>query len=80
VADWHEDLTSARDGVVDELDRLEACPAATAALDLPRLRRLTENWPSGGWERAEVFIPYRYTLLRAIAVGHFLRRATGSNC
>ena len=52
VADWHEDLTAARDGVVDELDRLEACPAAAAALDLPRLRRLTENWPSGGWERA----------------------------
>ena len=80
VADWHEDLTNARDDVVDELDRLEACPAATAALDLPRLRRLTENWPSGGWERAEVFMPYRYALLRAIAAGHFLRRATGSNC
>jgi asparagine synthase (glutamine-hydrolysing) len=79
VADWHEDLTAARDGVVDELDRLEACPAAAAALDLPRLRRLTENWPSGGWERDEVLVPYRYTLLSAIAVGHFLRRATGSN-
>ena len=79
VADWHEDLTAARDGVVDELDRLEACPAAAAALDLPRLRRLTENWPSGGWERGEVLVHYRYALLRAIAVGHFLRRATGSN-
>ena len=79
VADWHEDLTAARDGVVDELDRLEACPAAAAALDLPRLRRLTENWPSGGWEQREVLIHYRYALLRAIAVGHFLRRATGSN-
>ena len=52
VADWHEDLTAAHDRVVDELDRLEACPAAAAALDLPRLRRLTENWPSGGWERS----------------------------
>jgi len=79
VADWHEDLTAARDCVVDELDRLDACPAAAAALDLPRLRRLTENWPSDGWERNEVCLPYRYTLLRAIAVGHFLRRATGSN-
>jgi asparagine synthase (glutamine-hydrolysing) len=79
VADWHEDFTAARDCIVDELDHLEACPAATTAIDLPRLRRLTESWPSGGWERAEVFVPYRYTLLRAIAVGHFLRRATGSN-
>src|SRR5262249_32123506 len=79
LADWHEDLAAARDGVVDELDRLEACPAAAAALDLPRLRRLTENWPSGGWEQAKVVVDYRYALLRAISVGHFLRRATGSN-
>jgi len=79
VADWHEDLTAARDGIVDELDRLKACPAAAAALDLPRLRRLTENWPSGGWEQREVLVHYRYALLRAVAVGHFLRRATGSN-
>jgi asparagine synthase (glutamine-hydrolysing) len=79
VADWHEDLTAARDGIVDELDRLKGCPAAAAALDLPRLRRLTENWPSGGWGQREVLVHYRYALLRAIAVGHFLRRATGSN-
>jgi asparagine synthase (glutamine-hydrolysing) len=79
VADWHEDLNAARDDIVEELDRLEACPAAAATLDLPRLRRLTENWPSGGWGQAKVHIHYRYALLRAIAVGHFLRRATGSN-
>ena len=43
MADWHEDLTAARDGIVDEIDRLEACPAAAAALDLPRLRRMIEK-------------------------------------
>jgi asparagine synthase (glutamine-hydrolysing) len=79
VADWHEDLAAARDSVVDELDRLEACPPAAAALDLPRLRRLMENWPSGGWERNDVIMHYRYALLRGIATGHFLRRVTGSN-
>jgi asparagine synthase (glutamine-hydrolysing) len=79
VADWHEDLTAARDRVAEELDRLEACPAAKTVLDLPRLRRLTESWPSGGWERREVYMPYRYALLRGISSGHFLRRASGSN-
>ena len=79
VADWHEDLTAARDQVADELESLDACPAASAALDLPRLHRLMENWPSGGWERSEVVMPYRYALLRAVATGHFLRRTTGSN-
>ena len=79
VADWHEDLTAARRDIVDELGRLDHCAAASQALDLPRLHRLAENWPAGAWERDEVMIPYRYALLRAIAVGHFLRRATGAN-
>jgi asparagine synthase (glutamine-hydrolysing) len=79
VADWHEDLTAARDSVVDELDRFEACPAAAEALDLARLRRLTENWPSSGWEQGKVHDSYRQTLLNGVAVGHFLRRATRSN-
>jgi asparagine synthase (glutamine-hydrolysing) len=79
VADWHEDLTVARERVTGELDRLEACTAANSALDLPRLRHLTENWPSSGWERDEVIMPYRYALLRAISTGHFLRKVTGGN-
>ena len=79
VADWHEDLTAARDQIADELDRLEACPAAATALDLARLRRLTENWPSGGWERDEVSVPYALALPRAISTGHFLRRVAGGN-
>jgi asparagine synthase (glutamine-hydrolysing) len=79
VADWHEDLTADRKGIIDELDRLEACPAAAAAIDLMRLRRWTENWPSHGWEQSEALVHYRHTLLNAVAAGHFLRRATGSN-
>jgi asparagine synthase (glutamine-hydrolysing) len=79
VADWHEDLTAARDCLTEELDRLDACPAAAAVIDLQRLRRWTQNWPTGGWERGEILLHYRYALLRAIAVGHFLRRSMGGN-
>jgi asparagine synthase (glutamine-hydrolysing) len=79
AADWHEQLTAVRDRVAVELDRLDACPPATKALDLPRLHRLVENWPAGGWERDEISTPYRSALLRAISTGHFLRRATGGN-
>ena len=78
-ADWHERLTVARGAVVEELDRLAECAPAARALDLPRLRKLVENWPSGGWERPEVSSPYRLALLRAISTGHFLRRVTGGN-
>jgi asparagine synthase (glutamine-hydrolysing) len=79
VADWHERLTEVRDRVAAELGRLDACPPASKTLDLPRLHRLVETWPTGGWERDEVRIPYREALLGGISIGHFLRRATGSN-
>ena len=77
--DWHERLTAARGDVAEELNRLAACPSAGRALDLPRLRRLVENWPVGGWERPEVSSPYRLALLRGISVGHFMRRVSGGN-
>ena len=62
-----------------ELDQLEACVLAARALDLSRLRMLVEKWPASGWERDEVTLLYRYALLRALSVGHFLRRTTTSN-
>jgi asparagine synthase (glutamine-hydrolysing) len=73
-ADWHERLTAER--VTTELDLLDACSSATSALDLGRLRRLAESWPIGGWESSEIVVPYRFAMLRGIATGHFLRRAT----
>jgi asparagine synthase (glutamine-hydrolysing) len=79
AADWHESLTAVRDDVLAEFDRLNACPSAVKALDLPRLRRLVDHWPSSGWDQADVMIPYRLALLRSISVGHFLRRASGHN-
>jgi asparagine synthase (glutamine-hydrolysing) len=79
AADWHERLTAVRDRVATELDRFEACPPAVRALDLPRLRRLVKDWPTGGWERDNVVLPYRSALLRAISTGHFLRRVAGGN-
>jgi asparagine synthase (glutamine-hydrolysing) len=79
AADWHEWLTAVRTCIAAEIDRLDACPAATRALDLPRLHRLVENWPASGWERDEVYESYRLALARGISKGHFLRRATGVN-
>ena len=76
AVDWHEGLTSARPQLLDELARLEQVPAAARALDLPRMRRLAENWPTEGWERPEIIEQYRLALLRGVSVGHFLATAT----
>lgn len=79
AVDWHEGLTAARPQIADEISRLDQTAPAIRALDLPRLRRLTENWPTTGWERMDVTDQYRSALLRGIAVGYFLRRASGGN-
>ena len=79
VSDWHEDLTTGRGGLAAELDRIEQCAPAAAAIDVPRLRRLLDNWPSDSWDRPEVVMAYRLALPRAIAIGHFVRRAARSN-
>jgi asparagine synthase (glutamine-hydrolysing) len=79
AADWHEAVTAGRDDIAGWIGRLEGCGPAASALDLPRLRRLVENWPTSGWERDDVCYPYRFALLRGLSVGHFLHRASGSN-
>jgi asparagine synthase (glutamine-hydrolysing) len=79
AVDWHEGLTAARGEIAEEISRLKDCGPATAAIDLERLGRLVEDWPQGGWEKEEVMTAYRLALLRAVSVGHFLRKASGSN-
>jgi asparagine synthase (glutamine-hydrolysing) len=76
AADWHERLTAVRDRVAAQLRRFDSCPPAMRALDLKRLHRLVENWPTTGWERDEVIYAYRVVLLAGIGVGDFLWRAS----
>jgi asparagine synthase (glutamine-hydrolysing) len=76
AADWHERLTAVRGRVATEIELLSRCELAEKIIDLPRLRQLVENWPTGGWERDEVVSAYRFALLRAISAGHFLRRTS----
>jgi asparagine synthase (glutamine-hydrolysing) len=79
AVNWHEGLSAAPASAHDEIGRLADCGPAATALDLPRPRRLAENLLESGWEKREVMEHFRLALLRGIATGHFLRRATGSN-
>ena len=79
AVDWHEGLNAARADLSCEVERLAGCAPAATALDIPRMRRLIEDWPASGWERPRTEMPYRLALLRGVSAGHFLRRATGSN-
>lgn len=78
-ADWHESLTAARAEVAAELDRLGEFAPAARLLDIEKLQRLVREWPTSGWERPSVEQQYRLALLRGVAAGHFLRKASGAN-
>jgi asparagine synthase (glutamine-hydrolysing) len=75
AVDWHEDMAAAR----SQIGRFEQNGPAVRTLDLPRMRRLAENWPAQGWHHEDTIEQYRLALLRGISVGHFLRRASGGN-
>ena len=79
AVDWHEGLTAARGEVAAEIERLGECAPAAKVLDIARMRRLVDNWPTCDWERSDVEQSYRFALLRGISAGHFLRKASGAN-
>ena len=76
AVDWHESIAPGGAGCARRLRAWAKLPAAAAALDLARLRRLAEEWPADGWHRSETAAAYRLALLRGVVNGHFLRRAS----
>lgn len=77
--DWFARLTSLRPRFMNELDRLEASPAARDMLDLPRLRAVAEDWPAD----ADAAMARASDMLdlfgRGIHYGRFIRWVEGSN-
>jgi len=68
-ADWYEKLESQR----SELTRQVADFSQSPLIDVPRLERALNNWPSGGWHRPEIFREYNLALTRGVTGGRFLR-------
>jgi asparagine synthase (glutamine-hydrolysing) len=79
AADWYDGLNAAREEAAEQIERFADTAAAEGLLDTARLSDLVEAWPDGGWADGEVVAAYRLVLLRGIAAGHFLRKASGAN-
>jgi asparagine synthase (glutamine-hydrolysing) len=78
AADWHAGMDAARPEIAATLDRLSAVPFARATFDLDRLQSLIEHWPDD-WSDEGVEREYRFALLRAVSLGHFVGKVTGTN-
>ena len=70
-SDWPEWLPALRADMRTELDRLEASATARRCLDLPKLRRLLDSWPSRLTLAHEK--DYALMLPRGITMGRFIR-------
>lgn len=76
---WFRDLSAKRVEIAGEIERLEASPMASRLLDLPRLKRLVQNWPADAQEAERHRKEYRLTLWRGVHVGRFIRWVEGGN-
>jgi len=79
AADWHVGLTAAKSAAAAELDQLASCDSAARTLDVARMKQLLDDLPATGWDKPHVMRAYRMALMRGMAAGHFLRKASGSN-
>ena len=70
-SDWPEWLPSLRGELRAELERLKTSDTARRCLDLPRMRRLVEDWPERLTLKHEE--AYSRVLLRGITMGRFIR-------
>ena len=77
--DWYIALTRDQATLRHEAEAIARCAPAAAAMDLEWVQRAASDLPEGGWARNDVVMRYRYGLLRAISVGHFMRKVTGVN-
>lgn len=80
AVDWHEGLTAAKAELQQEVDAIGELPESLGMVAVDRMKTAIRNWPaSADWRKARTVERYRLALLRGVAVGHFLRRASGSN-
>ncbi|MGO4213846.1 asparagine synthase-related protein, partial [Terriglobus sp. YAF25] len=73
ATDWHIEAAKALPQLQEEIRKLEKSPSVNGMIDIPRMRSMMENWPKD--DDSEKISSYRYTFLRTLSVGKFLRDA-----
>lgn len=72
AADWHLGMGRDLERAKALVARFAGHPLASSMLDIPLLRRLLQDWPTGGWSGGQQDARYRGALLGALAAGHFI--------
>jgi asparagine synthase (glutamine-hydrolysing) len=76
---WFRRLTARRPAIAAELERLENSATARRLIDLPRLKRLLDEWPVDEHAAELRDQEYKLALTRGVHVGRFIRWVEGGN-
>lgn len=78
---WYLRMQGLREELRAEVQRLEKSDLARRALNLPRLKKMLDDWPAedADWNARETQGLYRQCLLRGIMVGRYIRWFEGEN-
>ncbi len=79
AADWHESFVKSSGAIIEELEIISEYGPLNGMIDTAKLQQLMESLPDGGWNDGDVTPQYRAAILRSVAVGDFVRRASGAN-
>ncbi len=77
-ADWYITMKEQLPQLQQEVEEIAQSPAACRILDIPRIRELLDTFPSSGYGTIYVMNTWKYTLMRALSLGNFLRRNEAS--
>jgi asparagine synthase (glutamine-hydrolysing) len=79
AADWCEKAAGQREKLRAQIAELGGSELARRALDLDRLQRALDTWPTTGWHTRAVNDEYHLALTRGVSAGRFLRWIDGQN-
>ncbi len=76
---WFRRLDVRRQDIAAEVERFEASPLARRLLDVPRLKRLVDDWPKNDDEALRRYVDYKTVFYRGVHFGRFIRWIEGGN-
>ncbi|MGC2124053.1 MAG: asparagine synthetase B family protein, partial [Xanthobacteraceae bacterium] len=76
---WFRRLDARRRDIATEVERLDASPLVRRLIDLPRLKRMMEQWPKDENAAQKHLDDYKSGFNRGVHVGRFIRWVEGGN-
>jgi asparagine synthase (glutamine-hydrolysing) len=76
---WFRRLDRQRETIAADLERFEASPLCRQVIDLPRLKRLIDEWPADEHAAQKRKLEFCSALMHGVHVGRFIRWVEGGN-